>query len=173
VIGQFVIGENGAGDLSVGQEVSQFLVTEAKMFSKLSAGVTNAKYFDQAARNVACIAEILNRAGVDIASIENLGFFVIAPQSRIEEGVFAGQMNRDGMKKVVQRRVAEYEDETKRQWYDQWFLPVVNKANIRCISWEEILVLVSESDPQYGAKLEDFYAKCLGFNRFVAKRFSG
>ncbi len=31
------------------------------MFSKLSSGVKNANYYNQAARNVACIAEVLRR----------------------------------------------------------------------------------------------------------------
>lgn len=60
VVGHFSIGENGAGDLSLKDGATQFVVVEAKMFSKLSAGVTNARYFNQAARNVACIAEIAN-----------------------------------------------------------------------------------------------------------------
>ena len=50
------------------------VVIEAKMFSKLSPGVTNAKYFNQAARNVACMAEIANRAGIDPASFEDIAF---------------------------------------------------------------------------------------------------
>ena len=35
---------------------------KAKLFSSLSPGVQNATYFDQAARSVACIAEVLSRA---------------------------------------------------------------------------------------------------------------
>lgn len=172
VIGHFAIGENGAGDLSVNENVSQLLVTEAKMFSKLSAGVTNARYYDQAARNVACIAEILSRARVDSRSVASLGFYVIAPQSRIDEGVFDSEMSRDEIREVVRRRVSEYDEEDKRQWYEQSFLPVVDSADIRCISWEEILALVGNIDSRFAAELADFYARCLEFNQFVAKRFS-
>jgi len=173
VIGHFAIGENGAGDLTVGSDVSQLLVTEAKMFSKLSTGVTNARYFDQAARNVACIAEVLSRAGVDPTSLESLGFFVLAPESRIKEGVFESQMDRDGIRKVVKRRVSDYKDEQKQCWYERWFLPVLQTIRIRCISWEELLGVITESDPLSGSELTDFYARCLEFNQFVANRFSG
>ncbi len=40
---------------------TQFVVAEGKMYSPLSPGVTHARYFDQAARTVACIAEVLRR----------------------------------------------------------------------------------------------------------------
>ena len=172
VIGQFAIGQNGVGDLSVNENVSQLVVTEAKMFSKLSAGVTNARFYDQAARNVACIAEILCRAGVNPLAVASLGFYVVAPQSRIDEGVFDEQIDQSGIREVVQRRVSEYEKSDKQQWYEQWFVPVVEYANIRCISWEEILALVEDSDSKFASELADFYATCLEFNQFVAKRFS-
>ena len=62
VIGHFHIGHVGRADLSLSHDASQFIVLEAKMFSKLSSGVTHARYFDQAARTVACMAEVLRRA---------------------------------------------------------------------------------------------------------------
>lgn len=172
VIGHFFIGESGAGDLSVPQDASQLLVTEAKMFSKLSSGVTNAKYFDQAARNVACIAEVLRRANIKPRSVQSLGFFVVAPQSRIDEGVFERQMDRAGIADVVQRRVEEYQDTEKQRWYDEAFLPVAETASIRCISWEEIIDLTSRTDPEFGSDLSDFYSECLKFNQVAMRRFA-
>lgn len=171
VIGHFSIGENGAGDLSVPRAMSQLLVTEAKMFSKLSSGVTNAKYFDQAARNIACIAEVLGRAAIDPQSVHSLGFFVIAPQSRIAEGVFDSQMDRTGIANIVRRRVEEYRDREKLRWYEKVFLPVSSRLNIRCIAWEELLDLISETDPEFGPRLSEFYTHCLEFNQVAIKRF--
>lgn len=170
VIGHFSIGENGIGDLSVTEGVSQLLVTEAKMFSKLSSGVKNARYFDQAARNVACIAEVLGRANVDPLTVRSLGFFVVAPQSRIDESIFDRQMDLEGMREVVGRRVAEYGDDEKQSWYENTFIPVIDAATIRCISWEEILNLVSQSDSQFAVELADFYSRCLEFNRAAMNR---
>ncbi len=171
VIGRFLIGEDGAGDLSLKNGATQFVVAEAKMFSKLSAGVTNAKYFNQAARNVACIAEIAKRAGIAPSSFEDLAFYVVAPKARIDEGVFSEQMDIDAMREVVRRRVSEYEDPEKHQWFDEWFLPTLAAAKIRCISWEEILTVISEHKEADGQDLGEFYAKCLEFNQFVAKRY--
>ena len=38
---------------------------------------------------------------------------------------------------------------------------------LRCISWEELLAVVSENDEAGGEELGDFYSKRLGFNKSV------
>lgn len=171
VIGHFSIGKNSSGDLSLEYNATQLVVTEAKMFSKLSAGVTNARYFDQAARNVACIAEVAKRAAIAPTSFTNIAFFVVAPQERIDEGVFSEQMDVDSMREVVRRRVEEYAESEKDEWFEEWFLPISKAAKIRCISWEEILAAISDQNEVHGQSLGEFYAKCLEFNQSVAKRY--
>lgn len=172
VIGHFNIGENADGDLSLKEGATQLVVTEAKMFSKLSAGVTNAKYFNQAARNVACIAEITKRGGIEPSSFESIAFYVVAPKVRIDEGVFSTQMKKDDLRETVQRRVAEYEDRSKSLWFEEWFLPTLEAIRARCISWEEILAVVAKHNEADGRELGEFYAKCLEFNKFVAERYA-
>jgi hypothetical protein len=58
------------------------VVLESKMFSKLSAGVTNAPYYDQAARTVACMAELSRRVGSEPGQMEALAFLVVAPRGQ-------------------------------------------------------------------------------------------
>lgn len=171
VIGHFTIGGNGAGDLTLAAGASQLVVTEAKMFSKLSLGVTNARYYNQAARNVACIAEVAKRANITPPTFTDISFYVIAPQVRIDEGVFAENMDRDSILEVVQRRVSEYNEPAKDEWLDEWFLPTLESAKTRCISWEETLNVIAQHDEADGQSLGDFYAQCLEFNKFVAKRY--
>lgn len=172
VIGHFEIGKGADGDLTLKEGATQLVVTEAKMFSKLSSGVTNAKYFNQAARNVACIAEIVNRAGIEPASFEDIAFYVVAPKIRIDEGIFATQMTKDDIRETVQKRVTEYEDQAKLKWFEEWFLPMLDTIGLRCISWEELLSVVSEHNDADGRDLGDFYARCLEFNKSVAKRYA-
>ena len=172
VIGHFQIGANGSGDLSLQDEASQLVVTEAKMFSKLSAGVTNAKYYNQAARNVACMAEVLCRASIPPPDLENIGFYVIAPESRIDEGIFSEYIGQDSIRDVVQQRVSEFEDAAKDDWFEQWLLPTLKESDVRCMSWEELLGVVEQHDPDEAAGLREFYAHCLNFNQFVAQRYS-
>ena len=169
VIGDFSIGDNGKGDLALRTDARRFVVVEAKMFSKLSPGVTNASYYNQAARNVACIAELVRRAGLRPDHFGTLGFFVVAPQSQIDDGVFSEYMTRDSIKKTVAKRIAEYGGE-KKDWYDRWFIPVAERTTIATVSWEEIVSGISELDAPFGAELEAFYANCLKFNRAAFNR---
>ena len=162
VIGNFVIGNGAKGNLTLNSDANHFVVLEAKMFSKLSAGVKNADYFNQAARYVACIAEVLKRAGRHAQAFKALGFYVLAPVSQIEQGVFDEHLTKDSLRTVVERRVEEYGDE--REWFSRWFLPVLDRLDIKTISWEELIVFLADRDPDAG-QLKDFYNSCLKFNK--------
>src|SRR5579863_5087770 len=82
VLGHFTIGDPGTAALSLTPGARQLVVVEAKLFARLSAGVRNAPYYDQAARSVACMAEALRRADQDPAGMDELSFLLIAPQAR-------------------------------------------------------------------------------------------
>ena len=172
VIGDFVIGADREGDLSLPEGASRILVTEAKMFSKLSSGVKNASYFNQAARNVACIAEVICRAQISPSSLEKIAFFVIAPESQIKDGVFAEHLAPESIRSIVRRRVSEYQEPEKDKWLADWFIPTLEKIRIREVSWEELCGLINQSDSAFGAQIDAFYGKCLEFNRYVANRFA-
>lgn len=121
--------------------------------SKLLQGITHAKYNNQAAKNVACIAELLKRANRRPMKLRNLGFYLIAPQNKIEEGIFDMQMSLSSIRKTVERRVTEY-DESKEQWFNGWFLPTINKISIRKINWEEIISYIRRVDSYYEQDIE-------------------
>ena len=167
VIGHVSIGGSAVADTRLAAGATQFLVTEAKLYSPLSSGVTNAPYFDQAARNVACMAELLQRAGRPPDQMSSLGFFVLAPAKQITGSVFATEMSPQSLRDKVTRRVSEYADPSKHQWLSEWFLPTLTKARIECLSWEGILEYVKSVDSGSGSELSDFYVRCLEFNRVV------
>ena len=171
VIGHFDIGKESVGGLTLKPDARQIVVTEAKMFSKLSSGVKNASYFNQAARNVACIAEVLGRAELEAAEMDKIGFYVIAPQRRIDEGVFSDVIEKPNIQSVVNRRVSEYEDESKIEWFEREFIPVLERADVRCISWEELIEDIDKADNEFGRALQSFYQKCVRFNEWVGRRF--
>src|SRR3954451_1673056 len=62
VMGHFAIGDPGTSGLSLAPDAQQLVILEAKLFNRLSSGIRNALYYDQAARSVACLAEVLRRA---------------------------------------------------------------------------------------------------------------
>jgi hypothetical protein len=163
VIGHFSIGKTGKGDLSLKKDASQFIVLEAKMYSKLSPGVTHANYYDQAARNVGCMAETLHKANQDPNSLTHLAFYVLAPKSQIDAGVFDKKMTYASIQSKVQRRVEEYGGE-KDSWYSDWLKPTLGKIHISCISWEEIIEQIDEKDATEGVNISQFYQLCQHYN---------
>ncbi|MGB5630900.1 MAG: hypothetical protein WBM57_16150, partial [Woeseiaceae bacterium] len=171
VIGDFEIGKESIGGLTLKPDAQQLVVTEAKMFSKLSSGVKNAGYFNQAARNVACIAEVMRKAKRAPESLSRTGFFVVAPQSRIDEGVFADHMDVENIRSVVERRVLEYEDPKRLQWFEKHFIPVLENSVIRCVPWEELLDEIRTVNPIDADHFHAFYIKCVRFNESVGHRY--
>jgi len=171
VVGHFEIGRDRKRDLTLAPAASCLKVVEAKMFSKLSSGTTRAKYFNQAARSVACIAEVLKRADSSAAAMDALAFFLLAPREKVDAGTFSGIMTVDSVRAVVGRRVLEY-DEPRDEWYEKWFLPTLERIDIRTIAWEDVASLVQGHDPEFGKELAEFYEQCLTFNRQARTRRS-
>ena len=162
-IGHFEVGTAGKTDLALRQDATQLVVVEAKIFSRLSPGVSNAKYYDQAARTVACIAELLHKARLSPSRFESLAFFVVAPQSQINAGVFGSIVTHESVRSKVERRVSEYEG-TKDAWFEGSFLPVLERVHLECVSWEGLIQDIINVDERAGADLSSFYRESLRFN---------
>jgi hypothetical protein len=163
VVGHFRIGGNGKGDLVLLPEAAQLTVIEGKMFSKLSSGVSNARYFDQAARNVACIAQVLCVSNLSPADVGWLGFHLVAPREQITLGVFEDLVTKESIRGKVRRRVAEYEG-GRDDWLERWFLPTLDRLEVGVLSWEELVDEVVSEDEEVGRRLEEFYQMCVRFN---------
>src|SRR4051812_29150709 len=103
VIGQIRIGDPRSPGLALAPRASQLALLEAKLTNRLSAGVKNAPYFDQAARSVACLAEVLRRAGREPSAMDDLSFLILAPRARIDDGVFARDTSPDAIHRKVRR----------------------------------------------------------------------
>ena len=164
VIGHFLIGETGQTELTLLPDTQQFIVVEAKMFSGLSKGTTHAPKYNQAARNVACMAELISRSKRDPSNISSKAFFVLAPREQIDAGVFSDLMERSSLKRVVDERVANY-DPPKTEWFEQWFLPTLSSMRVCCLAWEDVVAFIKSNDQIFGDDLEIFYNRCLKFNR--------
>ena len=72
------------------------------MDHRTAAGVKYAPSFNQAARNVACMAHLVGNSkpfgGIDLA------FFVLAPQQRIDEGYLLTALDKSGLKRAIRDR---------------------------------------------------------------------
>ena len=163
-IGHFRIGDPGLSGLTLADDARQFVLLEAKLYNRLSTGVKNAPFFDQAARSVACMAEVLRRSVRNPAAMDDLAFLIVAPQARIDDGVFARDATREAIRVKTRQRVAQYAGERDR-WLDEWFEPTLSRLVIRCLAWEEIIEAIAFHDPSTGQAIDAFYGKCLHFHR--------
>lgn len=159
VVGHFQIGGKTKRGLSLLTDATQFVVIEAKLLSRLSASVKHALDFDQAARNVACIAEVLCRAGRHPSTMTQLGFYILAPQAQIQKGIFAKQISQESISSKVAQRIQAFEG-AKDEWYQTWFQPTLRSIKIGLISWEEIIAIMHECDLT-AAEFEAFYQRSL------------
>ncbi len=150
-VGHFSIG-GGRGDLRLEPDAHQLLIIEAKLGSPLSSGTTRAAGYDQAARNVACLANAISGCPV-----ERAGFYVLAPTASIEAGTFGSLVTLESIAKRVSERVATYEGK-RDQWHADVFLPALPRIDVELLPWEEILRQISDSE------IDAFYARCIEHN---------
>jgi len=161
-IGQIRIGAKAKADLELESHATQFTVVEAKVGSPLSKGTSNARYFDQAARNVACMAEVIARAGKEPSNFDRLEFIVLAPEYSIEKGTFSEEMSRSSIEGKVRKRVDAYEKELD-EWFDESFTPLLDAIELRTLSWEDSIAWIREHKPGVADQLSEYYDLCLEF----------
>jgi hypothetical protein len=166
VVGHFDVGSKGRADVVLRQDATQFVVVEAKMYSPLSPGVTNAPDYDQAARTAACIAEVLRIAERSPTDISDLGFYVLAPQERVDDNVFEHPMKRDSISQRVKGRVDQYQG-AKQDWFDSFFLPTLEHIKLGVLAWESVLDDMRQVEPKAGDEIDRFYQGCVKGNRAV------
>lgn len=147
---------------------SRFEVFEAKMFSKLSAGVTAAKWYDQAVRNVACMAHTLNLQNLKPQErpLDVIGFWVIAPESQINRRLFTIDLEPGSMRAKIAVRIAQFDGEEQENldyWREEYFEPLLQQLEernaIKCTSWEE--VIKSITDKRCQKSISEFYQRCI------------
>jgi len=160
VVGHIRVGVKAKADLELEPDASQFSVVEAKLRSPLAKGVAKAPYFDQAARNTACMAEVLKRGNIQPGQLTKLDFIVLAPAYSIKKGTFQKQMQHESICEKVQRRIAAYEGDMD-SWYSQSFEPLMKVLHLHILSWEEVIGFIGSKKPGVRKSLDDYYERCL------------
>lgn len=163
MIGHFSIGSNAKADAMILPDATQLIITEAKIYSPLSGGTRNAPSFDQAARNVACITELLCRSNRPPSMMTDLAFFVIAPEIQIKTGVFTHKLDKTSIRAAVQDRAAAFSPELDG-WVKEWFIPTLDTIRIEALSWESLIDCTESNDVDTYQSLQEFYKRCLVHN---------
>lgn len=167
VVGHFSIRPGERAEATLLPNARQLLVIEAKLGSSLSAGVKNASNYDQAARNVACMANMLVTKQLSPKSLERLAFYVVAPRGQIDAGVFGDLVTERSIRDKVAARVAQFGGARDR-WFHEAFEPLLEAVDLGVLSWESIIDHVADTESQ--STLREFYSLCLRFNPRRAER---
>ena len=162
VIGHIRIGHKAKADLELTQGAKQFTVVEAKVGAPLSSGTSHAKYYDQAARNVACMAEVMARADVKPTSLSRLDFIVLAPLSSIDKGTFSKEMTKASIREKVKRRIESYDGQLD-SWYTSHFEPALDSIGLHSLNWESAIEWISNHKPDVADQLHEYYELCLRY----------
>ena len=163
LLGHLDIGTAGKTDVSLRPDATQLVVIEAKIYAPLSLGTKNAPGYGQAARNLACMAEMLSLTHRDPHAMNTLAFIVLAPASQIERGLFTGPLEKHTIRQSVAERARQFGNELD-DWLARWFEPCLETATIAPLSWEDVLTTIGSKDPDTQASLAEFYARCLETN---------
>jgi hypothetical protein len=163
IIGHIAIGAVGKAGVELLSNARQLVAVEAKIGSSLKGGTRNAPTFDQAARSVACIAEVLSRAGRRPDQIDALAFLVAAPRANIDRGAIAAKLEKSSIETAVRLRAQAFSPELD-SWLEAWFLPTLERIIIASLSWESLISDIQDLDDSAGQDFAAFYAKCLEYN---------
>lgn len=168
VIGHFdLVGERG--DIALRDGAAQFVVVEAKMGSPLSAGTKNAPTFNQAARNVACMINMIDPQGTNPSTPIDSRFVVIAPENRLDRRM-RELLTSSALISAISDRAAIRSD-AHRDADQAWARDAVNgrlssgKVVAECRSWESVLDEIASHDTGGAEELSRFYRSCLEHNR--------
>ena len=169
VLGHLAVGDKGRGDIFLIEPFRQFIVMEAKLFSRLSGSTTRVPGFNQVARNIACMASVAERSGCSVERFQSLCFHVLAPKDQIEkEASFKKYVQKDAVRQVVRQRVETYKGrpdyDKKKKWFGEHFEPLLSKIKVSLISWEIVIDSIKKHDNEAGEGLARFYDLCLEFN---------
>lgn len=114
------------------------VVIEAKMGSALASGVSHSKHYNQAARNIACLAKLVMKASDD-KFLNNSAFVVLAPACKLKEW----EDGRKGAQTLINKAWEVIDAENRhRIWGDESrFKDVVNRIvkKSAAISWENVI----------------------------------
>ncbi len=156
-LGDLLVDSANRGDISVEGSDGIFGVIEAKMASPLSRGTKNAPHYNQASRNVACIA-------FNTLSTRHAIFFgVVAPEKKIEEHGLRVLVESDTLLSQIAQRFDMYNKDSKIYALKDRVLERARSCACFVLSYEAWIGALADYEA-YPA-LAEFKKQCYLFNR--------
>jgi len=147
VLGDFSIDYEKRGEIIADNMAEIFGIIEAKMGSPLSSGTKNAPNYNQASRNVACIAFNTDKNCKTF-------FYVVAPECKKSEIII--KLNTNIIETQIKDRYV-----LSNMPVDQDLVSKASSCEKDIITYEEWISIFNGRDRR---KLQDFYNKCLKWN---------
>ena len=167
VIGHIRVGRRGATDLSLcpNTDRPQLAVVEAKIYGGLSKGVRNAPFFDQAARSVACLAEILRRAERPPGGDGRRGVSTSPPRGPGSTRACSTTTSASARSATRSRRGSKPTRGRSTPGASAGSSPRFARLDVRLFAWEDLIDAISHEDMAAGQVIDTFYGLCLKHNR--------
>lgn len=146
--------------LLLNTNANQFIVLEATLNKPLKQGTKKFKNYNQVARDIACMIQTLSR--LNNKFLNHLGLFVIAPEQILQtEETFRTFTYKPYIEELIIKRQEGY-------FLDNDFLDLFQKLmqriDVDCIAYEDVLRFIKKNDGDYFHKLDEFYHICLRFH---------
>lgn len=157
-IGDFKVDYSNRGEIEILTDAKHLGIIEAKMGSNLSQGTTHVLDYNQASRNLVCIASnTINKP------VCKTFFYVVAPASKIKDHEIVAQIELDAVKKQVNQRFELHKSETDIYSLNEQIIAKIENCVIKAISYEEWINLFKNSTAHND--LQNFYEKAKKWNR--------
>ncbi|PIV48947.1 MAG: hypothetical protein COS19_11165 [Flavobacteriaceae bacterium CG02_land_8_20_14_3_00_34_13] len=173
IVGQIQIRKRTKWGIEIKKNCSCLYIIEAKMYSKLSNGVSKAPEFNQCARSVACLIKMIYD-GIEKNEIDEIpdkiGFYVLLPRNHKYVADFEEKINEDSIKKSIKDRFTPYFNneiikkdykeikEKELNWLKDKLDELIGKIDVKLIFWEELIESTKNSETK--EQLNEFYKKC-------------
>jgi len=157
-IGDFKVDFNTSGEIILDKSAEKFGIIEAKMGSNLSQGTKNAPNYNQASRNLACIAE----KTLESNSCKTF-FGIVAPKTQLKLHKLDEQIDKEFMLLQITKRFEMYPEEFRLKKRMNEILEKAKKTEVWVMSYEEWLDSFTKNETI--KELSDFYEKAKKWNK--------
>ncbi len=156
-LGDFKVEYEKRGKIIIQDTANLFGIIEAKMGSNLTQGTTKVERYNQASRNVACIA--YNTLNIDC----EIFFGVVGPKTKLDKHDILNQIDPDFIYMQIEDRFNMYSDEFQRSNNMPEMLKRVRQCKTWMITYEQWIDKFKNKE--INAELSEFYNKALKYNK--------
>ncbi len=154
IVGHFSIGATKSG-IEVDADCRYLAVFEAKLYSPIAGGTSNAPGYDQVSRTVGCVINSLLRAG---CPDDPCSAHVVVLYPADHAGINPGQYGKTHLERQIAARVQGFGLAPTSAFARGW-RAALETVRLSFVTWEDVLAEIG-NDP-----LNQFYQHCWRFSR--------